>query len=191
METFRPDVVVEWIPYGNLQNIKYLTKGGFSEIYIAVWNGGGYDEWDAMKQQLTRFGNQVVILKRLENVESADQSWFEEAKSHFTIKEQEAFHSKSYDDFYIPDSINDFAKSSSSKNNSMSKKMSSIFKVNNADSQLYEKFEKLQVKNDFQEDYNNNKETMKHHSYIDDEDEVHNNPNLHSEEQDELEIPES
>ncbi|CAB5196236.1 unnamed protein product [Rhizophagus irregularis] len=33
--------------------------------------------------------------------------------------------------------------------------------------------------------------TMKHHSYIDDEDEVHNNPNLHSEEQDELEIPES
>ncbi|CAB4381941.1 unnamed protein product [Rhizophagus irregularis] len=108
-----------------------------------------------------------------------------------TEEEQEAFHSKSYDDFYIPDSINDFAKSSSSKNNSMSKKISSIFKVNNADSQLYEKFEKLQVKNDFQEDYNNNNETMKHHSYIDDEDEVHNNPNLHSEEQDELEISES
>ncbi|PKK68528.1 hypothetical protein RhiirC2_536792 [Rhizophagus irregularis] len=64
-----------------------------------------------------------------------------------TEEEQEAFHSKSYDDFYIPDSINDFAKSSSSKNNSMSKKISSIFKVNNADSQLYEKFEKLQVKN--------------------------------------------
>ncbi|EXX68312.1 polo kinase CDC5 [Rhizophagus irregularis DAOM 197198w] len=38
-----------------------------------------------MKQQLTRFGNQGVILKRLENFESADQSWFEEAKSHFTI----------------------------------------------------------------------------------------------------------
>ncbi|CAB4492864.1 unnamed protein product [Rhizophagus irregularis] len=89
-------------------------------------------------------------------------------------EEQEAFHSKSYDDFYIPDSINDFAKSSSSKNNSMSKKISSIFKVNNVDNF-----------------HNNNNETMKHHSYIDDEDEVHNNPNLHSEEQDELEIPES
>ncbi|EXX54208.1 hypothetical protein RirG_236700 [Rhizophagus irregularis DAOM 197198w] len=49
-------------------------------------------------------------------------------------------------------------------------------------------FKKLQVKNDSQEDYNN-KEIMKHHSCIDDEDEVHNNPNLHSEEQDELEIP--
>ncbi|RGB42051.1 hypothetical protein C1646_751382 [Rhizophagus diaphanus] len=41
----------------------------------------------------------------------------------------------------------------------------------------------------FQEDYNNNNETMKHHSYIDDEEEVHNNLNLHLEEQDELEIP--
>ncbi|CAB4478824.1 unnamed protein product [Rhizophagus irregularis] len=71
--------------------------------------------------------------------------------------------------------INDFAKSSSSKNNINSQKFSKMFK-------------KLQVKNDSQEDYNN-KKTMKHHSCIDDEDEVHNNPNLHSEEQNELEIP--
>ncbi|PKY57033.1 kinase-like protein [Rhizophagus irregularis] len=92
-----------------------------------------------------------------------------------TEEEQEAFHSKSYDDFYIPDNINDFVKSSSSKNNINSQKFSKMFK-------------KLQVKNDSQEDYNN-KKTMKHHSCIDDEDEVHNNPNLHSEEQNELEIP--
>ncbi|PKC55451.1 hypothetical protein RhiirA1_402883, partial [Rhizophagus irregularis] len=81
------------------------------------------------------------------------------------------FHSKSYDNFNIPYSIDDFGKySSDQENNSTSNKISSIFK-------------------DFQEDYNNNKETMKHHSYIDDE--VHNNPNLHSEEQDELEIPDA
>ncbi|CAB4415799.1 unnamed protein product [Rhizophagus irregularis] len=157
METIEPEGIVEWIPYDNLQTIKYLTKGGFSEIYTADWIGGRYDEWDTMKQQLTRFRNQNIVLKRLENVGSADQSWFEEAKSHFTIsnkspdivrcyEEQEAFHSKSYDEFYIPDSINDFGKSSSSKNNSMSKKISSIFKVN---SQKFSKmFKKLQVKND-------------------------------------------
>ncbi|PKC76240.1 hypothetical protein RhiirA1_447891 [Rhizophagus irregularis] len=85
METIEPEKIVEWIPYDNLQNIKYLTKGGFSEIYTAVWDDGRYDEWDSMKQQLTRFENQNVALKRLENVESADQSWFEEANSHFTI----------------------------------------------------------------------------------------------------------
>src|SRR5438094_1464617 len=26
-ETLRPDMIVEWIPYNNLQNVKYLTKG--------------------------------------------------------------------------------------------------------------------------------------------------------------------
>ncbi|PKK66195.1 hypothetical protein RhiirC2_785099 [Rhizophagus irregularis] len=31
-----PSKIVEWIPYSNLENIKYLTKGGFSEIYTAI-----------------------------------------------------------------------------------------------------------------------------------------------------------
>src|SRR6266496_1882629 len=78
METTRPNRIVEWIPYNNLENIKYLTKGGFSEIYTASWIDGTYTEWDSKKQQLIRFGDQAVILKRLENVESANQSWFEE-----------------------------------------------------------------------------------------------------------------
>src|SRR5581483_9863709 len=37
MESLGPDGIVEWIPYNNLQNIKYLTKGGCSEIYTAYW----------------------------------------------------------------------------------------------------------------------------------------------------------
>jgi hypothetical protein len=65
-------------PYNNLQNIEYLTKGGFSEIYKAVWIDGSYIEWDSKKQQLIRFRGHEVVLKRLENVESANQSWFEE-----------------------------------------------------------------------------------------------------------------
>src|ERR1043166_5942286 len=37
METLMPDMIIEWIPYryddfDNLQNIKYLTSGGFSDI---------------------------------------------------------------------------------------------------------------------------------------------------------------
>ena len=66
-------------PYDNLQNIEYLTKGGYSEIYTAGWIDGRYEEWDSNKQQLIRFGKrQAVILKGLENVESANKSWFEE-----------------------------------------------------------------------------------------------------------------
>src|ERR1051325_8404574 len=81
MESFMPSSIIEWIPYNKLQNIKYLTKGGFSEIYTADWVGGQYHEWDSEEQRLMRDFEcemQRVILKRLENVESANQSWFEE-----------------------------------------------------------------------------------------------------------------
>ena len=81
MKALMPYMVPEWIPYNNLRKIKYLTKGGYSEIYTAVWNGGRYYEWDSKKKQLKReheFGGQQVILKKLENVESANRSWLEE-----------------------------------------------------------------------------------------------------------------
>ena len=78
LEALAPDMIVEWIPYNNLKNIEYLTKGGFSEIYKAIWIGGSYEEWDSEKQQLKRLGRHDVVLKKLENVESANQSWFEE-----------------------------------------------------------------------------------------------------------------
>src|ERR1051325_3856311 len=42
METLVPDKIPEWIQYNHLINIKYLTKGGFSEIYTADWIGGRY-----------------------------------------------------------------------------------------------------------------------------------------------------
>ncbi|CAB4409579.1 unnamed protein product [Rhizophagus irregularis] len=85
METIAPNKIVEWIPYNKLQNIKYLTKGGCSEIYTAYWIDGDYDEWDSKEKQLKRTGEIQVILKKLENVESANRSWFEEGKSHLSI----------------------------------------------------------------------------------------------------------
>jgi hypothetical protein len=78
MNTSSPSLIPEWIPYDNLQNIEYLTKGGCSEIYIATWIDGYFIEWDPKEQQLKRVGVQQVVLKRLENVENANQSWFEE-----------------------------------------------------------------------------------------------------------------
>ncbi|GBC27086.2 kinase-like domain-containing protein [Rhizophagus irregularis DAOM 181602=DAOM 197198] len=122
-----------------------------------------------------RLKNYGIVLKKLENVESANQSWFEEAKSHLTIKEeQEVFHSKLYD-FNIPNNINDF----NGSNKQYSKKLSSDRE------KLPKEFIKLQI--------NSNKiiqQQMKRKDIdIDDEDEVYNNPNFHSKEQDELEIP--
>ncbi|GES92812.1 kinase-like domain-containing protein [Rhizophagus clarus] len=83
--TYVPNMIVEWIPYKNLKNIKYLTRGGFAEIYTADWIGGRYEKWDSKKQQLIRLEDYSVVLKELENVESASQSWFEEVKIHLDI----------------------------------------------------------------------------------------------------------
>ncbi len=30
------DQILEWIPYNNFKNIKYLDKGGFGTIYEAI-----------------------------------------------------------------------------------------------------------------------------------------------------------
>jgi len=79
MKTLDPGKVVEWIPYNRLQNIQYLTEGGYSKIYTASWIGGACYEWDSKKQQFTReFEFQNVVLKRLENVENANQNLLEE-----------------------------------------------------------------------------------------------------------------
>ncbi len=67
MKTTSPFKVVEWIPYNDLKNIEFLTKGGCSEIYTGVWVNGKHVEWDTKKSQLKRFGAQPV-----------NQSWFEE-----------------------------------------------------------------------------------------------------------------
>ncbi|RIA79883.1 hypothetical protein C1645_810656 [Glomus cerebriforme] len=98
LETLRPNMIVEWIPYNNLQNIKYLTKGGCSEIYTATWIGGGYYEWNSKEKQLKRYGNQYIVLKKLENVESANRNWFEEGKSHLTISNKYGDIVPCYDD---------------------------------------------------------------------------------------------
>ena len=87
MKTLEPDLIVEWIPYNNLQNIKYLTEGGCSKIYTAYWIYGRYEKWDSKEQQLKRdqHSDYYVILKRLENVENANQSWLEEVRNSKNI----------------------------------------------------------------------------------------------------------
>ncbi|CAB4398830.1 unnamed protein product [Rhizophagus irregularis] len=92
-----------------------------------------------------------------------------------TEEEQEAFHSKLYD-FNIPNNINDFNKSNEQNSN----KSSEVITDNNK--KLSKLFKKLEMKS-------NNDEKEKTQKYVDDDDDVYNNPNLHSKEQDELEIP--
>ncbi|PKY59784.1 hypothetical protein RhiirA4_482813, partial [Rhizophagus irregularis] len=90
-----------------------------------------------------------------------------------TEEELEAFHSNKSYDFNIPNNIDDFNKSSNQ--NSRTSKLNSIFKASSK--KLSKVFKKLQIKDG------------SNIANFNDEDEIYNNPNLHSEEQNELEIP--
>ncbi|CAB4478931.1 unnamed protein product [Rhizophagus irregularis] len=88
--------------------------------------------------------------------------------------EQEAFHSKLYD-FNIPNNINDFNGSNKQYNDS---------------EKLPKEFINLQINsNNDEKEIIQQKMKRQNIGDIDDDDEVYNNPNLHSKEQDELEIP--
>ncbi|GBC18070.2 kinase-like domain-containing protein [Rhizophagus irregularis DAOM 181602=DAOM 197198] len=103
-----------------------------------------------------------------------------------TEEEQEAFHSNKSYNFHIPDNIDDFNKSNSKKNSTS--KINSLFKICSKKlSNIY----KRSLKNDYYKIESIRKQIKKLHINDNDEDEVHNNPNLHSEEQDELELPDN
>ncbi|RIA94979.1 kinase-like domain-containing protein [Glomus cerebriforme] len=89
METLGPDKISEWIPYNNFKDIRYLTKGGWSEIHTADWIGGKYCEWDSKKKELKRNGEQNVVLKRLETI--CNRSLFNEVKAHLTLSNKYDF----------------------------------------------------------------------------------------------------
>ncbi|CAB4444266.1 unnamed protein product [Rhizophagus irregularis] len=100
------------------------------------------------------------------------------------IEELEAFYSKSYN-FCIPDNIDDFGKSVNQRDNDtlINKDNSKV---------LPEVFNELRINSKFDVQNNYYREEImqqQRKNIVIDENEVHNNPNLHSEEQDELEIP--
>ena len=49
---------LKWIPYNNLENIKYLDKGGFSIIYKAIWLDN----------------NKAVVLKNINNFNDSSKN---------------------------------------------------------------------------------------------------------------------
>ncbi|PKC57986.1 kinase-like protein [Rhizophagus irregularis] len=111
-----------------------------------------------------------------------------------TEEEQEAFHSNKSYDFHIPENIDDFNKLSSKKN-SLSK-TSNIFKAAKNYPIYLKEAQKMASKviKNMQNDYKieaMQQQTMNHQIKDNDEDEMYNNPNLHSEEQDEFELPDN
>ncbi|RHZ80676.1 hypothetical protein Glove_132g174 [Diversispora epigaea] len=59
--------IIEWIPFKKLENITYLTKGGFGTTYKASWLDGPIYYWDYKVENWNRFKGQNVCLKSLDS----------------------------------------------------------------------------------------------------------------------------
>ncbi|WNE40000.1 MAG: Serine/threonine-protein kinase PknD [Mycoplasmataceae bacterium] len=46
LKASRQSDILEWIPYEQLSKIKYITEGGFGELYRARWDAGQIINWD-------------------------------------------------------------------------------------------------------------------------------------------------
>src|ERR1043165_7403821 len=48
---------LEWIPFENFQDVKYVAKGGFGKIYSAKSPKGHIQYWDIENQKWERYSN--------------------------------------------------------------------------------------------------------------------------------------
>ncbi|CAG8440687.1 7616_t:CDS:2 [Acaulospora colombiana] len=49
-----PKYIIEWIDYGQFQDIKHKAEGGCATIYSARWKDGPYSRWDSDNQLLKK-----------------------------------------------------------------------------------------------------------------------------------------
>ena len=70
---------LEWVPYENFDDIKYLAKGGFGTVHKAKWIDGYIEYWDINQNKWHRdtYENDVV-LKSLNNSQNITTDFLQE-----------------------------------------------------------------------------------------------------------------
>ncbi|CAB5363452.1 unnamed protein product [Rhizophagus irregularis] len=82
------DIIVEWIPYDQFNNIKEISKDNFARIYLAIWKDGPLEHnYNEEKHKHERQPNKEVILKCLNNSQSVINDLLNEVKGYDDITE--------------------------------------------------------------------------------------------------------
>ncbi|UZO17050.1 uncharacterized protein OCT59_008413 [Rhizophagus irregularis] len=77
------DIVLEWIPYNQFNEIKEISKNGLITVYSALWKDGPlYKKYSY--SSYTRDPNKEVTLKCLHNLQKSIDSLINEAKKYLT-----------------------------------------------------------------------------------------------------------
>ena len=64
------DIIIEWVPYNQFDNIKELIKSDFTTVYLATWIDGPLEYVD---YEWKRTPNKKVALKCLNNSQSINE----------------------------------------------------------------------------------------------------------------------
>ncbi|CAB5388878.1 unnamed protein product [Rhizophagus irregularis] len=73
------DIIVEWIPYDQFNNIKEIGKGGFGTVYSAIWKDGPLDSKIELKRTTP---NKEVALKCLHNSQNITTEFLNEVNAY-------------------------------------------------------------------------------------------------------------
>src|SRR5581483_274649 len=81
-----PSKFLEWVPFEKLQNVTYITKGGFGKIYSAEWSEGPIGRWDIENQKWSRSDKfSKVALKSLNNSSNISADFLNEVINKFIL----------------------------------------------------------------------------------------------------------
>ncbi|UZO23537.1 uncharacterized protein OCT59_015874 [Rhizophagus irregularis] len=78
------DVVFEWIPYNQFNEIRKTGKNGSITVYSAIWRNGPLYKKNKLDSDYTRDSNKVVALKCLHNLQNSIDSLINEAEKSST-----------------------------------------------------------------------------------------------------------
>ncbi|UZO16993.1 uncharacterized protein OCT59_008359 [Rhizophagus irregularis] len=81
------DIVLEWIPYNQLNEIKETGKNGLITVYSAIWKDGPLCKKNKKSNYYTRDSNKKVSLKCLHNLQESTDSLINKAKTYSTKRE--------------------------------------------------------------------------------------------------------
>ncbi|UZO16929.1 uncharacterized protein OCT59_008295 [Rhizophagus irregularis] len=80
------DIVFEWIPYNQFNNINEIGKGGFAIVYSANWKDGPLEYFADEKTYKRNDPNRVIALKCLHNSQNITNKFLNEAKEYSITK---------------------------------------------------------------------------------------------------------
>ncbi|GES95559.1 kinase-like domain-containing protein [Rhizophagus clarus] len=76
------DIIFEWVPYDQFEDVTIIGKGGFATVYSAIWKDGPLNYDYLIKKEFVRKSGTKVALKCLFNSQNLSNEFLNEIKAY-------------------------------------------------------------------------------------------------------------